>query len=225
MKKIISILLTVVLMLAVSVSAFADDTSVVDGSVVYKGGAEKYVYTPASTDYTATDMFNDGFKNVMPGDVIYGKIGIGNLKSGKYNVRIYMKAVTGNETEAGQTGEIVPADESGLLSQLRLIVKNGEKVIFDGTPSEGGQLSDWVLLGTFAKGKGTTLDVELQVPIELDNEYANAIGEVRWVFMAEEIPTDNPKTGDESGLGLYMLLLGLSAAAMGAVLTLNRKYN
>lgn len=225
MKKIISILLTVVLMLAVSVSAFADDTSVVDGSVVYKGGAEKYVYTPASTDYTATDMFNDGFKNVMPGDVIYGKIGIGNLKSGKYNVRIYMKAVTGSETEAGQTGEIVPADESGLLSQLRLIVKNGEKVIFDGTPSEGGQLSDWVLLGTFAKGKGTTLDVELQVPIELDNEYANAIGEVRWVFMAEEIPTDNPKTGDESGLGLYMLLLGLSAAAMGAVLTLNRKYN
>ncbi len=200
MKKIISILLTVVLMLAVSVSAFADDTSVVDGSVVYKGGAEKYVYTPASTDYTATDMFNDGFKNVMPGDVIYGKIGIGNLKSGKYNVRIYMKAVTGNETEAGQTGEIVPADESG-------------------------QLSDWVLLGTFAKGKGTTLDVELQVPIELDNEYANAIGEVRWVFMAEEIPTDNPKTGDESGLGLYMLLLGLSAAAMGAVMTLNRKYN
>ena len=145
-------------------------------------------------------MFNDGFKNVMPGDVIYGKIGIGNLKSGKYNVRIYMKAVTGNETEAGQTGEIVPADESG-------------------------QLSDWVLLGTFAKGKGTTLDVELQVPIELDNEYANAIGEVRWVFMAEEIPTDNPKTGDESGLGLYMLLLGLSAAAMGAVMTLNRKYN
>lgn len=200
MKKIISILLTVVLMLAVSVSAFADDTSVVDGSVVYKGGAEKYVYTPASTDYTATDMFNDGFKNVMPGDVIYGKIGIGNLKSGKYNVRIYMKAVTGNETEAGQTGEIVPADESG-------------------------QLSDWVLLGTFAKGKGTTLNVELQVPIELDNEYANAIGEVRWVFMAEEIPTDNPKTGDESGLGLYMLLLGLSAAAMGAVMTLNRKYN
>ena len=200
MKKIISILLTVVLMLAVSVSAFADDTSVVDGSVVYKGGAEKYVYPPASTDYTATDMFNDGFKNVMPGDVIYGKIGIGNLKSGKYNVRIYMKAVTGNETEAGQTGEIVPADESG-------------------------QLSDWVLLGTFAKGKGTTLDVELQVPIELDNEYANAIGEVRWVFMAEEIPTDNPKTGDESGLGLYMLLLGLSAAAMGAVMTLNRKYN
>ena len=200
MKKIISILLTVVLMLAVSVSAFADDTSVVDGSVVYKGGAEKYVYTPASTDYTATDMFNDGFKNVMPGDVIYGKIGIGNLKSGKYNVRIYMKAVTGNETEAGQAGEIVPADESG-------------------------QLSDWVLLGTFAKGKGTTLDVELQVPIELDNEYANAIGEVRWVFMAEEIPTDNPKTGDESGLGLYMLLLGLSAAAMGAVMTLNRKYN
>lgn len=225
MKKIISILLTVVLMLAVSVSAFADDTRVVDGSVVYKGGAEKYVYTPASTDYTATDMFNDGFKNVMPGDVIYGKIGIGNLKSGKYNVRIYMKAVTGNETEAGQTGEIVPADESGLLSQLRLIVKNGEKVIFDGAPSEGGQLFDWVLLGTFAKGKGTTLDVELQVPIELDNEYANAIGEVRWVFMAEEIPTDNPKTGDESGLGLCMLLLGLSAAAMGAVLTLNRKYN
>lgn len=225
MKKIISILLTVVLMLAVSVSAFADDTSVVDGSVVYKGGAEKYVYTPASTDYTATDMFNDGFKNVMPGDVIYGKIGIGNLKSGKYNVRIYMKAVTGNETEADQTGEIVPADESGLLSQLRLIVKNGEKAIFDGAPSEGGQLSDWVLLGTFAKGKGTTLDVELQVPIELDNEYANAISEVRWVFMAEEIPTDNPKTGDESGLGLYMLLLGLSAAAMGAVLTLNRKYN
>lgn len=225
MKKIISILLTVILMLAVSVSAFADDTSVVDGSVVYKGGAEKYVYTPDSTDYTATDMFNDGFKNVMPGDVIYGKIGIGNLKSGKYNVRIYMKAVTGNETEAGQTGEIVPADESGLLSQLRLIVKNGEKVIFDSAPSEGGQLSDWVLLGTFAKGKGTTLDVELQVPIELDNEYANAIGEVRWVFMAEEIPTDNPKTGDESGLGLYMLLLGLSAAAMGAVMTINRKYN
>ena len=41
------------------------------------------------------------------------------------------------------------------------------------------------LLGTFRTGETAELKVELTVPIELGNEYANRVGEVDWVFHVE----------------------------------------
>ena len=46
-------------------------------------------------------------------------------------------------------------------------------------------LKDNKLLGTFRTGDTATLKVELAVPIDLGNEYANRVGEVDWIFHVE----------------------------------------
>lgn len=48
-----------------------------------------------------------------------------------------------------------------------------------------GGLQENRLLGTFRSGETAKLRVELTVPAELDNTYANRIGEVDWVFHLE----------------------------------------
>lgn len=210
----VSILLAVILMLSLSVTAFADDAS-----VTYEGGAEKFVFLPDS------DLFSS-FKGVMPGDTVTEEIVVKNNLSGNYTVRIYLKAVPHDEKNPLQP-EVAASESiasmSDFLSQLSMTVKQGSKVLFNAAPSELGGLSDWVLLGNFAKGSKTTLTVELSVPIELGNEYADRVGEVDWVFMAEQIPNYDPQTGDDSNIALYAVLCGLSVIAMGAALAVLSK--
>ena len=71
------------------------------------------------------------------------------------------------------------------LSQLTMRIYNGDEIIYNASPNEAGALVNNVLLGTLSKGESLNLKVELDVPIELGNEYANRVGEVDWVFLAE----------------------------------------
>lgn len=231
MKKTVSILLAVMLMLSLSVAAFAadeEDPVVVDGSVVYVGGSDKFIYTPAMTDHTATDMFNEGFKNYMPGDVVKGFVGVGNLKDKNLSYTIQMRAVAHDKENNPLTVDETVDRNTEFLSVFYLEVKDRttEKVIFNDMPWVGDvdPEENWITIGTFKKGQGTTLELTLTSDIEkMDNEFANRIGEVDWQFRVIEIP--NPNTGDNSRLTLYVALCGLSVMAMGAVLVLNKKFN
>ena len=85
------------------------------------------------------------------------------------------------------------------LAQLQLTVKNGAEVIYQDTANNAGGLTNNVYLGSLRKGQSLKLDVELNVPIEMGNEYANRIGEVDWVFAAEAFndvtpPPEGPDT-------------------------------
>lgn len=225
MKKTVSILLALMLMLSLSVTAFADE-DVVDGSVVYKGGAEKFVYTPAMTDYTVTDMFNEGFKNYMPGDVVKGLVGVGNLKNNDLKYTIQMRAVAHDKENNPLTvGETVERNTEFLsVFNLEIVNKANGKVIFNDQPWVGdvSPEENWITLGTFKKGQGTTLELTLTSDIEkMDNSFANRIGEVDWQFRVIEIP--GPQTGDDSHIGLYLALCGLSVVTVGATLVLKKK--
>lgn len=68
------------------------------------------------------------------------------------------------------------------LSQLSMKVWNGTELIYEASPDELDVLASNVFLGTFRTGESTTLKVELTVPAELDNRFANRVGEVDWVF-------------------------------------------
>lgn len=71
------------------------------------------------------------------------------------------------------------------LKQLSMKVWNGETLIFDAKADELGGLQENTPLGTFRTGETAKLKVELSVPIELDNKFANRVGEVDWVFHVE----------------------------------------
>ena len=214
-KTIASLVMMLVLLLGIGAPAYAD------GTVSYKGGAEKFVFLPGSS-YTDTDLF-DGFKNVMPGDTLTQTVEVRNRFLGTGSVRIYLRAVAHDEQEnplssaVAASGETV-ATMSDFLSQLYMEVWQGDKCIYTGSPDELDGLKNNVLLGTIPRFKSTTLTVKLQVPAELGNEYANRVGEVDWVFTAEELdPQGNPKTGDTSNLTLWIVVMVVCLAAVAEV--------
>lgn len=206
MNRISCILLVLVMVLAMSVNVFATD---VDGSVTYEGKAKEFIFAPGS-QYSPTDLFTN-FKGVMPGDVLTEQIVVKNAKSTGVKVKIYMRSL----------GAQLDTDE--FLSQMTLTVKqNGQAKLFEAPADQTAQLTEWTLLGTLSAGGEATLDVELNVPITMGNEFADEIGYLDWQFKVEEIP-ETPKTGDTSNLVFYGGIAILSLALIVVVLVMNKR--
>ena len=212
MKKIIALLITFVLLLSSTVTAFA-----ADGKVTYSGNAGKFVFEPGS-EHSLTDLFPN-FKGVMPGDTLTQKITVKNDADNNVKVKIYIRSLGAHE------------DSVEFLSQLGLKVAKSEDnemaYMFDAAANETAQLTDWVCLGTLYSGGEVNLDMTLNVPVELPNEYQNKIGYLDWEFMIEEFPVepDDPKppqTGDNSHMGLWFALM-ISSLAMLIILLVWRK--
>ena len=205
-KTMLSLLLALVMALSLSVSTFAADPTV---DIVYKG-RDKLLITPKTTEFTTTDLFGGGFKGVMPGDTRTETITFKNESTSRSRyVKLYIKAIphdAANQPEDKAIADVEKMNE--FLSQLTMKVTNAVdgKVIFDGSPDKKGDLANSVLLGTFYRGaEKTILKVELSVPQEMDNTYANMHGEVDWQFIAVEAssgggkPTVTPGTLIQTG--------------------------
>ena len=193
MKKIIAVL--AVILVAVS-SAFS--VSAADGKVTYSGNSGSFIFEPGS-ERSPTDLFPD-FKDVMPGDTFEQKITIKNKANNKVKVKLYLRSLGAHE------------DSVDFLSKLHLTVgKSGVNTMpymFDAAADQTDGLTDWVLLGTLYSGGEVNLDVTLTLPIELGNEYQDAIGYIDWEFKVEEYPVDPgdptpPPTGDDSQIYVY----------------------
>ena len=201
MKRSYKTVISLALMLALMLS-FTTTVSAASTSITFKGFSDGFDFQPGS-EYTETDLFNN-FKNVMPGDVLTETITFTNAASDCDFVNLYMRAEAHDEqgnpltySEAaenadgkdqanvpGQRDETV-ATMADFLAQLSMKIWNGAQLIYDASPDQMGGLKDNVLLGTFRTGETAELKVELTVPIELGNEYANRVGEVDWVFHVE----------------------------------------
>lgn len=180
-KTIFSLVLTLLLTVSLATSAFASS------SITFKGFSAGFDFQPGS-EYTETDLF-DGFKNVMPGDTVTDTITFTNEATDCDYVNLYMRAEAhdeaGNPLSEKVAEKETVATMTEFLSKLSMKVWNGTELIYDASPDQLDGLQNNTLLGTFRTGDTTTLKVELTVPIELDNRFANRVGEVDWIFHVE----------------------------------------
>ncbi len=206
-KRICALLLVLIMAGSLFVTGYAD------GSVTYEGNARKFVFAPGTKD-SPTSLF-ENFQNVMPGDTLTEQIVIKNTSQNGSYIRLYLRALGAQEG----------SDE--FLSQMKLTVKyKGENNLFEAPANETAQLTDWVYLGAMHSGGKATLDVTLEVPITMGNEFENQIGYFDWEFMAEEIPRDPnqpPQTGDTANIFLYCALLAISLAALIILVVIKRR--
>lgn len=200
MKRLIPFLLALVLVLSLSTTAFAS-------SVTYDGKAQEFIFAPGSK-YSPTDLFTN-FKGVMPGDQLTQSITVRNDADKKVDVKIYMRALGAHE------------GSEEFLNQMTLTVANGSTELFDAPADKTAQLTEWTCLGTFKSGAEIDLDVTLDVPITMGNDFQFAIGYLDWQFKVEEIPVpETPKTGDTANLGLF---IGLAVASAAALVVIGKK--
>lgn len=212
LKRVLAALLAALMILSVAMVARA-----ASGTVTYSGNSGSFIFEPGS-NHSPTDLFPE-FKDVMPGDVLEQWIRIVNKADRNVKIKLYMRALGAKE------------GSEAFLSQLNLRVEQiGQSDLFDAPANETAQLTDWVCLGTIYSGGEIELNVVLEVPVTLDNNFKNMVGYLDWEFMVEELPVEPddpeppPPTGDDSHVYLYAaLMVGSVAALILIILKLREK--
>lgn len=209
MKRFVALLIAMVMVFGLCVTAHAA------GSVTYDGDANKFIFAPGTKD-SPSSLF-ENFQNVMPGDTLTEQILIKNDTSNKVKIKVYMRSLGAQE------------NTDDFLSQMNLTVQQkDDSNLFAAPADQTAQLTDWVYLGTVYSGGEITLDVILEVPITMDNDYQNEIGYIDWEFKVEELPIEStdskpPQTGDTSNIFLYSGLMVFSLVGLIVLLATKRR--
>ena len=210
LKRLLIFNCTALIFLSLGISVFAADSS-----VTYEGQAEKFIFAPGSS-YSPTDLFSD-FKGVMPGDSITQQIVIKNDVKNNVKIKLYLKSLGAHD------------DSKEFLSQMNLKVsQDGASNLFDAPSDRTAGLTEWVYLGTIYSGGDIKLNVTLDVPADMGNEFKSAVGLIDWQFKVEELPISPddpkpPKTGDTFNPTPWVLMMVSSLAMIILMIAVRRR--
>lgn len=226
MKKIISIVISIILCLSIGITAFAADDTLC--SVSYTN-ASQFIFNP-----DGGDLFKN-FKGVMPGDELTQDVVIANQLATR-TVTLYLRAQ-------------IDEKYKDFLDYIEIEVTlnkydSGKKVLTKNKASEPGNLEKNICLGTYAPGEQGKLEVKIKVDKAMGNEFKNAIGVIEWIFSAEEgeelttkepitekpLPTEKPSkpaqspdTGSSDKIGAILGIVAGLAGLIAVVLVFGKK--
>ncbi len=142
-------------------------------SVTFEGGADGIV--------RVGDDFFSHWGALMPGDTVSDTVTVGNA----YVRPTYVYFRTESTMD------------DALLRQLRLTIRNGDTVLYDGTMD--GTIEHNVTLGCFSKGKSGKLSYTVQVPASLDNSYGLSNSRTKWIFSCTSVRSAGGGGGGTGG--------------------------
>lgn len=156
-------------------------------------------------DAEGTDLFSD-MKDLMPGDMRTQEISL-QTENLEGTASIWLKV----DCDA-QTAQV--------LQRLTLSVYADGRLVSSG-PAGGEALEKGVELYEFTGDRTVPLRVELEVPVQVGNELADAREHWRWTFTVQDVSGTEvvpPQTGDDSRLLPWIVLLVISSGMLVATL-------
>ena len=191
-SRIISLVLITAIMTVFMIPVFAES------SVTYDGNAKDFIFAP--------DNLFSNFTDFVPGDSITQRITIDNDISGKVKIKVYVRCIGSDEKS------------QEFLSQMSMNIDQvGYSNLFSNDADKLLDLTEWKYLGTVYSGGDIKLDLTLNVPVEMGNDYMNAEAHMRWEFMVEELPVEPDDPSPDTSDNLMIVFLSLIAVIVAII--------
>lgn len=202
MKKIIAFLMAAVLCMTAVISVSADK------QFVFEGDAQDFIYVHEPVDEEGNLI------RVMPGDHAERDLTVINDISRGVKVNIYVRPIV-KVVLAGSTVEEYLPD---VIVTVNKSEDNRMAYMFDQAAIDVDENNEWIMLGTLYSGGEVNLDLTLDFPITLGNEYQDS--DFYLDFMIQEFPKEPddpepPQTGDTNQVLLFSCV---SAVALVLIL-------
>ena len=190
MKKFIALLLAVVCCLTAMIPISADD------SIIYDGESHEFVFVHDEVDEDGEEI------RVMPGDTIKRKLTVKNDAERGVKVNIFVRPlvkVIGSETGVA---EYLP-EVTVTIAKAR---ENRMGYMFEASADQLDENGEWLMLGTLYSGGEVNLEVTLDFPVTLGNDFQGAAFYLE--FRVQEFPKEPddpepPQTGDVNNVVLF----------------------
>lgn len=138
-----------------------------------------------------TDLFAN-FKNLQPGCTRSQTIRLAN--NSDLNIKMSLRAEAAKQNKYSKKNlELI---RKLLTSYAKIEILENNKVLYHGTvdgnlTKKGWSMKKDISLGEFKPGAGKNLIVKLSLSEEMDNEYQELLGKVKWVFSASQASSDS----------------------------------
>ena len=181
--------------------------SILGAASAAPGGADSQVTLVENDNGASFTLSGDGndlfqnFKGVLPGDTLSQTITVAADRGNDHSFYIYLYArectTVGDAEHPAASGASSVVSAADFLDYLNITVDAAGKDLGDGTHLGTGTGKSGVLLGTFDAGDSLALTVDLEVDLQMGNDFQKAAAYIDWVFYAEQVPV--PDDDDDDG--------------------------